>query len=287
MSNKISFTIKKNGKNLVMRKINAIVKEIIKIFALFMFAFVWVRYFLKSLWKASIVSAIIVIVYVIVSQFFKKSSLQKSGLKEKEKQEAENMFLSLVYAQNPYLFFEKLLEKKHHNLQVHRQYISISYNLEKSNMVFWFDATYEALSPQKIIAIRKNVLKENPSKIIICCKEVESGEILRFVKKFPEEIVILNQYETYQTLFKPYNMYPKVTQTLIPEKKLSLSDFVAFSFNKKRTKGYLLSAFVLVLSSLFVRQTLYYCLASSILIVFAFISEFNPLFNKKERENPL
>jgi len=125
----------------------------------------------------------------------------------------------------------------YHDLQVHKRYISASYNLEKTKIVFWFDATYESLTPQKIILIRKSVLKESPTKIIICCKEIENGEILRFIKKFPEDIVILNQYETYEKLFKPYNMYPKVTQTLIPEKKPAFSDFMAFSFNKKRTKG--------------------------------------------------
>ena len=60
-----------------------------------------------------------------------------------------------------------------------------------------------------------------------------------------------------------------------------LKDFVSYSFNKNRTKGYLFSAFVLILSSLFVRATIYYCIIASILVVFAFVSQFNPYFNKK------
>lgn len=270
-----------------MRKINVIVKEIIKIFAIFMFVFIWVRYFLKSMWKSALISAAIALLYVLCSHLLRKNKLKKAGLAEREKQDAENMFLSLIYAQNPILFFEKILSKKYQNLSIHKHYIKADYSKENSNVVFWFDATYEDLSLQKIITIRKSVLKEKPKKIIICCKSVESAEVLRFAKKFPEEITILNQYEIYQKLFKPLQMYPKITQTLLPEKKLTFSDFVAFSFNKKRTKGYLLSAFFLILSSLFVRQTLYYCLISSLLLLFAFISEFNPLFNKKERKTPL
>lgn len=270
-----------------MRKINAVIKDFIKIFAIFMFAFIWVRYFLKSLSKSAVISATIAFLYVLFSHLLRKNKLKKTVLAEQEKQDAENMFLSLVYAQNPISFFEKILSKRYQNLSVHKQYIAADYNKENASIVLWFDATYEDLSLQKIISIRKSVLKANPQKIIICCKSVESAEILRFAKKLPEEIIILNQYDVYQKLFKPLQMYPKITQTLLPEKKLTFSDFVAFSFNKKRTKGYLLSAFFLILSSLFVRQTLYYCLISSFLLLFAFISEFNPLFNKKERENPL
>ena len=63
---------------------------------------------------------------------------------------------------------------------------------------------------------------------------------------------------------------------------LTFKDFVAFSFNKKRAKGYLLSAFLLAFSAIFVRTTIYYTIVATLLVVFAIISQFNTTFNIKE-----
>ncbi|MBQ8793050.1 MAG: hypothetical protein IJZ62_05715, partial [Clostridia bacterium] len=84
-----------------------------------------------------------------------------------------------------------------------------------------------------------------------------------------------------QKLYKYYDVYPEMTHKYKKEKMLVFKDFLAYSFNKKRTKGYLLSAFILILSSLFVRGSIYYCVISSLCVIFALISYFNPYFNTK------
>ena len=129
--------------------------------------------------------------------------------------------------------------------------------------------------------IYNKIKPEKATKIIICCKEIADKNLLVFCNNFQEKFLLLNQYDTYEKLYKHYDEFPEITIKYSKEKKMMFKDFLAYSFNKKRTKGYIFSAFILVFASLFVRSSLYYCIIASLLVVFAVLSQFNPYFNVK------
>ncbi len=205
----------------------------------------------------------------------------KVGLKLKEKEDAENMFLSLACEENYMDFFEKLSLTKHKNVEKHKKYLTITHP-EHVKTVLWADFSFDGLTSNKLLEIYKQVKKEKATKIVILCKEVSDKKVFTLLGSFKEKIEIFDQYQTYEKLYKYYNVFPEISKKYPSEKKLVLKDFFAYSFNKKRTKGYLFSALVLILSSLFLRTTIYYCIVASILVVFAIISQFNPRFNRKD-----
>ena len=159
--------------------------------------------------------------------------------------------------------------------------MTINHEKEKVKTLLYFDSSFEGLNVARFMEIYNKVKKEKASKIVIVCKTISDKQLFAFSLNFKEKFLFLDEYESYQKLYKFYDCFPEITNSYKKEKKLVFKDFLAYSFNKKRTKGYLFSAFILVLSSLFVRATIYYCIVASLLVVFALVSQFNPYFNVK------
>lgn len=269
-------------KNCSMRRLSLIFQEILKFAFLFLLFFIWLRFLIRKNFVLVIVlSALLSVAIYLLFFFLRRRKKAKVGLKLKEKEDAENMFLSLACEENYMDFFEKLSLTKHKNVEKHKKYLTITHP-EHVKTVLWADFSFDGLTSNKLLEIYKQVKKEKATKIVILCKEVSDKKVFTLLGSFKEKIEIFDQYQTYEKLYKYYNVFPEISKKYPSEKKLVLKDFFAYSFNKKRTKGYLFSALVLILSSLFLRTTIYYCIVASILVVFAIISQFNPRFNRKD-----
>lgn len=196
---------------------------------------------------------------------------------------AENSYLSLVCQGKSKTidFFANLAKKKHQNIKKHKSYVVIYHETENVKTILCFDPSFDGLNVTKFMEIYTKIKQENATKIVICCKEVSDKNLQTFLSNFNEKILILNQYDTYEKLYKYYDFFPEITNTYKSDKKLLFKDFISYSFNKKRTKNYLFSALILIFCSMFVRSSLYYCIISSVLIICAIISQFNSLYNPK------
>ncbi len=265
-----------------MKKVSLIFQEILKFFLIFLILFVWFRYSIRKLWLASLISALIAAaIYAILFLFSKKKKL-KFGSVLKEKEDAENIFLSLSFDNNPTDFFFKMASKRHHDITKHKKYIVIDYKLEKVKTLLWFDGSFEGLTVPRLCEIYSKVKKEKATKLVICCYEMADKNLSSFLRTFEEKFVILDRYQTYEKLYKLYDCFPTITKIYPKEKNIAFKDMLSYSFNKKRTKNYLFSALILILSGLFIPVSLYYCIIASLLVVFALISQFNQTFNIKK-----
>lgn len=284
-----------------MRKINLFLQEALKFVLLFLLCFVWTRYVFRKLWLSVVLSLFIATIIYVILWFLGQKKNNKQGLKLKEKADAEDMYLSLVCQNKPIDFFANILAKQYEKIDKHPDYVTYVQNksadeqkqtknsqneslksLEKhEKTVLYFDNSFDGLNVSKFLNIYNKLKKEKSNEIIIICKEINDKQVFSICQNIKEKFVILDQYQTYQKIYKPNQTYPEIKVKCKNEKKMVFKDFVSYSFNKNRTKGYLFSAFVLILSSLFVRATIYYCIIASILVVFALISQFNPYFNKK------
>lgn len=269
------------GNNLHMRKISLVFQELLKFCLLFLISFVWLRYFTRK-FVMSIILAVLISAFITLAIFlFKRSKTKKVGLKLKEKEDAENIFFSLACKNNSIDDFVKMASKRHKNIVKHKNYMVINETENHTKTVLWLDLSFAGLTEARFMEIYNKIKSEKAGKIIICCKEISDKNLSVFCNNFKEKFLLLNQYDTYEKFYKEYEYFPEITIEYNKEKKMMFKDFLAYSFNKKRTKGYLFSAFILVLASLFVRASLYYCIIASLLVVFAILSQFNPYFNVK------
>ena len=111
------------------------------------------------------------------------------------------------------------------------------------------------------------------------CYEYDKN-LLAFIKNFNQHIILIDRFECY-SLYKEYEFFPEITEIYKKEAKPTFKDLLSIAFNRSRTKGYLFSAIILFITSFFVKINLYYCIISSILLLFALISYINPKYNKK------
>ena len=93
--------------------------------------------------------------------------------------------------------------------------------------------------------------------------------------------------KTYFKLLKVYDFYPEKVIELKQSQKITINDLLAYSLNKKRTKGYFLASCIMLFSSFLVKYNLYYIIFSTLLLILSLISFINPKFNKKISENIL
>ncbi len=270
-----------------MKKLNLVFQEVLKFLLIFLVCFVWARYFIRALWLAVVVSIGISALAFAIFGFIARKRRNKTSLKLKEKEDAENMFLSLCFDDKPMDFFAELASKKHKNITKHKDHIVITHSEENVKTVLFADLSFQPLDTSRLLTIHNKMKKEKAIKIVICCKEIKDKNVELFCENFPEKIVILDTYETYKQLFKTYDCFPRITKTYPTTKKVVFKDFVAHALNKNRTKGYLFSALILILSGLFIRANIYYCIIASLLVVCAIISQFNPYFNRKTKEEVL
>ena len=266
-----------------MRKIVLFLQEVSKVAICFFICLIWTRYFFCQKWLAFLLASIFTALIFLTIWIYKKKKNTKTTLKIKEKQQAEDMFVSLSQQEKPMDFFFLLAKKKHPNTKKLTHYIVINHTEEKVKTILYFDSCLQGFDVDKLFEIKKRVSKERASKIVVCCREIKDHSDFIYAEKFVQKWLFLDQYQTYQDLYKLYDCFPEITiSSTLTSKKLGAKQLFANSFNKKRTKGYLLSGFILMFSAMVVRFSLYYCIMSSLLFVFAIVSQFNGKFNQKQ-----
>ena len=264
-----------------MKYISLILQSFLRILLIFCLTFIWVRYFIRQLWLAVLISGIITLILDIFIRLITRRKYSKNSMKIKEKEEAENMFLSLVTSTNYINFFFSIAKKENSNSVKKKNYILIENTTNKT--LFYPFMSANDLTKDDIAKIIITANKEKVNKIVITCGEINK-EAYSFSKSINIPIILLDKFLTYNNLYKYYDIYPEITMSYQKSKKLAFKEMLAFSFNKSRTKGYFLSAIVLLISTLFIRMNVYYCIMASLLIIFALISFFNPYFNIKENK---
>ena len=260
-----------------MKKLLYVFQILLKLVLVFSIAFIWLRFFLKSIWLTIGISVVITISFEILHRHFQKRSKNQQNLKLKEKEDADNMFFSLL-TNNKYLtFYEELFKTRFNNVAIKKNFLVIT--KEDKKTAFYPYLKLEILKPNHIVEIIKNLKTTKTDKITIMCYEYDKDTIA-FLKNFKEEIIILDRFESY-SLYKEYEFYPEITNEYKKEAKLTFKDLLSYSFNRSRTKGYLISALFLFITSFFVKINVYYCIISSLLLLFALISYINPKYNRQ------
>lgn len=258
-----------------MKKISRVFQIFFKLVLIFFLVFVWIRYFTKSLIKSVIISALITAIIDFLTRIIFAKHAQKNQLKTKEKEDAENIFLSLAIDDGDN-FFSNLFSKKanfHKHFQTNAQ--SQIYHFEENNEKIAV-ATYFNLSPlsvKQIVDVMKYVRKNKIKNITFLSGEIEQ-ECFKFIKIFDEKIVLLNKYQTYKEIYQKENLFPKITRQPPKDKKYSIKEMFAYSINPARAKGYFFSALALFFCCLFTKMTIYYSIVISVLLLLAILSNF-------------
>lgn len=255
-----------------MKRITPIFQSFFKVFLIFLICFIWLRYFVSSLVTTIIISALLTFVIDIISRIIFSKHRAKQELKNKEKQEAIDMFFAMAMKKAQLDFFVKIFKNKP-SFATKKQYLCYE---EEGNTIALFPAfSFEEVKVDTIAKAIVQTKSQKAQKLIIVGGAFER-ECFSFIKNFEQEILLYDKFDTYTKIYKKHQTYPETIKKIEEKKKFSSKELLAYSFDRKRVKGYFLSALSLLFCSLFVRQTIYYSIFSSLLLVFGLISLSSP-----------
>ena len=271
----------------IFKRINIfkIFNAIARIFLEFLIAFVWIRYFVQEFIISLISSILAAIIIEILLVLFKKRKENKHSSTKETEEKINSISQSFLFSDDKENidFFYKLAKEKHQAKKMSK-YILINNPNSTVALIPFF--TYNPFSCDNLIYCYNLVKPTQPTKIVICANLIDQNAI-KLIKNFQNvNIVILDKRETYFKLLVPYNIFPNIKK-FSPPSKPTAKDLLAYSLNKKRSKGYFFASIILLISSFMVRNNIYYVIMSSLLLVLSLISFSNPKFNKKTPEHPL
>lgn len=137
-----------------MKKLIYVFQIILKLSLVFLIAFIWLRFLLSSIWWTLGISLIITVSFEIIHRYLQKKTSSKQSLKIKEKEDADNMFFSLLTDKNYMQFFENMLSSRHNNITSKKTYLIV--NKEDKKTVFFPFINLEILKPNHIVEILRN-----------------------------------------------------------------------------------------------------------------------------------
>src|SRR5574344_474094 len=242
---------------------------------LFLVIFILTRYFLHDIVFTLLLSLILTMCICTIFHILYKNKAKKTNFSKKEAENAQKIANFYLFStqteilQNYYIFLNAKysVTKKTEFLMINN---SILYPIFKC----------EKICDRDILSAYTKTKKIKNYKLIITCKAFDeyAKQITNSVTD--KEIVLLDADESYKNIYKPLSF----TVPNFESKKESKKDFHNFlnlALNKSRTKGYVLIAIFLLISSFVLRYNIYYIVFASLTSILALYSYFNLKFNEK------
>lgn len=258
-----------------MKKIILIIQELIKLSLFFIISYIWLSFYLDDNVFSLILSLSISLTAETITFLISRKQTNKKHLKTTQINDAEKMFLSLVSDENAIKFFYNLFLTRHKFVYLKKDCLIIE-NQEKKKILIYPFLKINNLEIDDIFFIIKSY---HADQIIILCNDF-APSCKQY--KFEKEITLLNKYDTYTNIYKEYDFYPEIKKTSQTTPSFSFKTLVKTIFNKSKAKGYIISGFILLISSIYVPYNLYYKIIASILFVFAIICIITPSNNTKK-----
>lgn len=261
-----------------------IVDNLFKFVLIFLFNLIWCTYFFNRPPQNLLTATACTLIIIILTSKLGLRKKKKQLLKLKEQQHVQDIVSTFIYMTQDELlnFFRKLASTKH-NCEIKNGYIFINNNQKTIILYPLFKPS--SFNKDDFVNIIKKIKDLTINKMVVVSNNFD-GEIESEKNKFSFEIVLLNAKDMYVNLLKKYEFYPEIKPQNKPKAKIQLKTILTYSFNKKRTKSYLLSAICLFFASFFVLYKVYYIATSCVLVLFAIISYNSGHNNKVFELNP-
>ena len=267
-----------------MKTLNSIISQVFRLTLLFLLAFIWVRYYERNLWLAVLYSAIISIILDAILSLILRNKQQKTSLKKEELNLARTFANHFIFNHKSVAlnFFSGLLGK---HFEIKKKTSFLWWEKGDDVIVFFPIFSTNTVKIRDLISIYNSInLPTKPTKIIVCAADFDR-ETINFSKSAPINFMLFDQFDTYEKLMKPNNVFPKNINHKNTPAKANWQVVAEYALNRKRTKSWLFSSLLLIFSSFFVRVSVYYLVISSLLLILAIISFTNTKYNSKPTEN--
>ncbi|MCL2177689.1 MAG: hypothetical protein FWB72_07115 [Firmicutes bacterium] len=265
---------------------------------IFIVLFTWARFYFSAVSNAALASLVATVFIGFLLHLRKSRKNRTTALKANEERHKDKVLTQLVLQgeqKTRHFFFDFFVKKFgasiYKDIVVLEQADTSKKILDHENQVAItpkkitcvFMLFEETLSSKHLIRMWNIARKYSVSSIVVLCNDVEKGVMDLKVMMKQINTKILDRDWVY-LLLKRYSVFPQLSLTLERPRGYTFKQLVAFSLNRSRTRGYLITGLFLVLSGFITGYTTYYLVICTIVLGLALFSYLNPFYNKSEND---
>ena len=240
--------------------------------------FIWIYYYNRQLVFSFVLSIILSVICDFIISIFVKKRNTNAIIKNEEKKKIldfSNQFLFSTTFQNINFFCDLF---KNPNTKKFKNYFIIN------NTTFLPYYTKIELDENDITNIYKSINVKTKNLVVMCKNCTNTGiNLSKSVDNF--NFVVLNENDVYFKFLKPLNATIPQNINFKKNKKLKFKELLCIALNKHTAKGYFFSAFIILISSLFIKYKIYYIVFAFMLFILCYFSYFNVWFNKESNND--
>lgn len=255
-----------------MKYVKTTITHLIRISLILLLTLIWTRDLIKNSYVYITLSITLSIaIEFIITKITNKRTSNKNITKNDLKQ-IENIKLQLPFYSNEKAVL-LLVELYGQTYEVIKKNDYITTKGDTTKLIYpAFSSQFLSITDLSKIYKLSNELSIND--IIIHCIDCEENVSNLTQQISNKNITIINVENMYYNIIKKLNIKVENEVKLVDNKMKSWKDFSNIVFNKKLTKNYILSGFLLLFASFFTKYTLIYEICGSLLIVLSLFSMF-------------
>lgn len=234
-------------------QVSKVVNLLARSFLVFIIAWLWISFYVRSFILILLMSTAITLAVEFVLSFVSKRRNHKHIKTKKEREHMKQVILQLKFMTK--IQTQALFKKA----------------FPKLNIKSLFHTTP---TEYDIIACIKSAKKN--SKLIITA-EFFPPSVMAFSRSLDVNLVLLDSESVYTQILAPTGNFPEIKiQTKKQSPRKTIREIKTLVFNRTRTKSYVITGVVIMVSSLIIRLHLYYIIIATIVFALALSSYFSP-----------
>ena len=247
---------------------------------IFAVSYIWLRLYIHNNTLILVISLIITLFISSILCLVLKNKISKNKLTKKEEKIKKQILNSLLVMNNNEIN-NFLTQVFNNNVKKYKDFLVI---LNEEKTVIFYNFSFLETDINFILNSLKTSEKLEIFNVNIISNlfNKDCNKFVKNIKNFNIKLINFNDF--YFKCLKEQNILPNSKIKYEEKTKYSIKELLSIAFNKTKTKSYVLTGLIFLVSSLFLRYNIYYIIFTTLMFSFAMFSYFNKRFNKKNGE---
>jgi len=237
-------------------KLSSISNLLARSFIVFILAYLWLSFYLKSIFLVFAISFVIMLAVNYLFVLLRKRKNARAALTREQQQHMRAVMLQL-----------KFMSREKARALFKKAFTALDKEVNNFYPLFNIE-----VATSDIIKCLRYARKEGA---VYIASEKFSPDVVAFAKALQKEIVLLDAAAVYEQILSPADTFPEVTVELKAREKLTWRELRQMVFRRTKVRPYIIIGIVILLTSFIVSFSIYYIAMATLLFSFALISLFS------------
>ena len=224
-------------------------------FIIFVLAYLWMSFYLRSLILVFCISFLIMLVVNYVFILLGKRKKSRAALTRKQHQHMNQIMLQLKFTSR----------------ENARKLFGRAFSVLGKDVPTFYPLFNINVTTADIIKCMRYARKGTT---IYIASESFTSDVIAFAASLDRDIKLLDGHTVYSQILCPADIFPEITVGLKSKKRLTLSELRQIIFTRAKVRPYIIIGLVILLTSFIVRFNIYYIIVATVLFSFALVSLF-------------